>query len=250
MYQKERLDSILKILQKEGYVTVKYLTSILHYSNATINRDLNILENRGVIKRTYGGVELVETKNVRLPFRYHLMKSEKIKICQQAAELIEEGDVIFLDGSTTCEYMFHYLTGIKDIKVITNNIALALHLSEYGVEVICLGGKIIEKPSMCGGIDTVETAMKYKADKMFFATNFMTENGEICVSEGYYLMHKTMLKNSKKVCYLLDHKKVGNINNTNCLVLCNLSNVDYVVSDYDFDNEFKEKFKKTKFIKA
>jgi DeoR/GlpR family transcriptional regulator of sugar metabolism len=146
--------------------------------------------------------------------------------------------------------MFHYLTEIKDIKVITNNIALALHLSEYGVEVVCLGGKIVEKPSMCDGIDTVESAMKYKADKMFFATTYMTDSGEICMGEGYYLLHKTMLKNSKKVCYLLDHQKVETSMRSGSLVLCDLTSVDYIVSDYEFDVSFKEKFKETQFIKA
>ena len=72
MYQKERLDCIFNIVKEYGYVTVKFLSSKLHYRNATINRDLNILEKQKMIKRTYGGVEIEEASNANLPFRYHL----------------------------------------------------------------------------------------------------------------------------------------------------------------------------------
>ena len=71
MYQKERIDEILEILKANGYVTVKFLTEALHYSTATINRDLNIMEKQKLVHRSYGGVELVKNKSIPLPFRYH-----------------------------------------------------------------------------------------------------------------------------------------------------------------------------------
>ena len=61
MYQKERIDKIMEILKENGYVTVKYLTDKLHYSNATVNRDLNIMESRKLITRSYGGDDAVRT---------------------------------------------------------------------------------------------------------------------------------------------------------------------------------------------
>ena len=74
MYQKARLDAILKEVKRYGYVTVKYLVGALHYSNATINRDLNALQRQGKILRTHGGVEYIDGgASVPLPFRYHKM---------------------------------------------------------------------------------------------------------------------------------------------------------------------------------
>jgi len=58
MSQKERLDSIIELLHKNGFVTVKFLTEELHYSTATINRDLNMLQNQQIVRRIYGGAEL------------------------------------------------------------------------------------------------------------------------------------------------------------------------------------------------
>ena len=88
MYQRERENEILKILKKEGYVTVKYLVERLHYSNASINRDLNSLANQRLIRRTYGGVELIAQRgHGALPFRYHRGHAVKRKMAQAAAEL-------------------------------------------------------------------------------------------------------------------------------------------------------------------
>ena len=140
MYQKERMDEIYDILKKNGYVTVKYLVQQLGYSNATVNRDLNVMENQKRIRRSYGGVELSEAKSVPLIFRYHKMKSIKNKMGKAAADLIADGDTVFIDGSTTTECIGRYLTDKKELTVITNNAALVLYLSEYPIRVICLGG--------------------------------------------------------------------------------------------------------------
>ena len=125
-------------MKQNGYVTVKYLTEALHYSNATVNRDLTVMEKQKLVKRSYGGVELVEQKGISLPFRYHKMKSAKNKIAQKAAELVQDGDVIFVDASTTAEYMGRYLVEKENITVVTNNMALVMFLSEYDVNVISL----------------------------------------------------------------------------------------------------------------
>ena len=249
MYQKERLDEILALVRRYGYVTVKYLVAELHYSNATINRDLNILEGQGQLHRTYGGVEIVESTNVPLPFRYHKMRAEKLKICKKAAELVEDGDTIFIDAATTTEYMMEFLTDRKGLTVVTNNIAIVTHLSEYNVQAICLGGRIVEPPCMLDGIETVENAKQYHVDKMFFATGRVSENGRIMAGETYYLLQKTMLKNSDKVYYLADHEKFRRTTGAR-KILCDFSDIDGVISDYEFDESIREAYPHTQFIKV
>lgn len=248
MYQKERLDEILDLLHKYGYVTVKYLVGALHYSNATVNRDLNILESQGQIRRTHGGVELTERKGVPLPFRYHKMKAEKLKIAKRASELVQDGDTLFIDGSTTTESMAEFLADKKDITVITNNVTLVMRLAEYGVKVVCLGGTMVEKPSMLGGDEAVESAMKYTADKMFFATNYVTKDGKIGTG-GRLLLMKAMAKNSDKVYYLADHDKLVRPQGVNQYIF-DFNEVDGVISDYEFDEETKKRYPNTQFIKA
>ena len=83
MYQQQRIKKILDILREHGYVTVKFLTQELHYSNATINRDLNVLQAQKLIKRSYGGVELMKKSGTSLIFRYNKMRPAKNKIAKK-----------------------------------------------------------------------------------------------------------------------------------------------------------------------
>ena len=243
MYQQERLNEILKIVERHGYVTVKFLTSALHYSNATINRDLNILEKQKLVQRSYGGVEAVKRRGIALPFRYHKMKAEKLRIGRRAADFVQDGDRIFIDGSTTAEYMAEFLHEKKNLTVVTNNIKLALKLSEFGIAVICLGGTIVEKPSMLGGSLTVENATNYKVDKMFFSTAGVNLDGEIGTTELYFAMHKVIAKNAKEVYFLVDHDKL----NVPCPMLFHFENLTAIISDISFPEDTKNRLSPVRF---
>lgn len=249
MYQKERLESILKIVERYGYVTVKFLVSQLHYSNATINRDLNALEAQSLIKRTYGGVELTETDEIKLPFRYHKMHVEKMKLSQKAADLIEDGDTVFIDAATTTEYIADFLKEKKDITVITNNLAIVMRLSQWNINVVCLGGKVSEPPYMLDGLDAVENAEKYRADKLFFATGFASPEGWIGAGDMYYALQKTMIKNSERIYYLADHEKLSRTPGSR-RKLIGFEKLKGIITDYDFSKETKEKFSTVEFIKV
>lgn len=252
MYQKERLESILKIVERNGYTTVKYLTDTLHYSRATINRDLNYLEKQKQIRRTYGGVEIEESPNVPLPFRYHKLKAEKRRIGERAASFIEDGDTVFIDASTTGEFMAEFLAEKKNLTVLTNNMALAARLSAYGICVCCLGGRVVEAPSMLDGVDTVACAMRHKADKMFFSTGYVTDDGRIGTAETYYLLHDTMARNSKEIYFLVDHEKADDesLSKRFNRFLFAFDKVHCVISGHEFGEETRNKFPNTRFEKV
>ncbi len=245
MYQQERLDCIMEILKKYNYTTVKFLTEELHYSNATINRDLNILAKQKRIKRSYGGVELTHSSSTPLVFRYHKMKSVKNKIAKKAAEFINDGDTIFIDASTTAQYIGQHILNKKNLTVITNNLALITYLSEHNISAICLGGVVVEPPHMLSGPLTFDNAMRYKADKVFFSTGGFNESGEIMCSNLYYYLHTAMIKNSKESFYLADHDKL----NKPCgEIVMNLTDIHTIISDYEFSEEIKKSYSDTVFM--
>ena len=248
MYKKERIDTILGILRENGYVNVKYLCDKIGYSKATINRDLNLMAKQKLIVRSYGGVELVEKQDIPLVFRYHKMKKVKKRICKAAAELVKDGDVIFIDPSSTTEYMAPYLVDKKNITVITSNIALVAYLSDFSeIKTVCLGGEIFEPPSMLGGDLCVKNALEYKADKFFFSTHSINDDGELGGGGRYNLIANVMARNSKEVIYLVDHEK---INLPSKSVVMTADSVDIIIADYTFDENFKEKYNRTKFIEV
>jgi DeoR/GlpR family transcriptional regulator of sugar metabolism len=243
--QRERADAILNILKEKGYVTVKYLIEQLHYSNATINRDLNRLAEQKLIKRYYGGVEILKKTSLSLDFRYHKMHAVKNLVAKKAAEFVCDGMTIFIDGSTTAQYMAEYLLEKSDITVITNNMNLVSFLSEHNVNAVCLGGKVVENPYMLYSSETTENIKSYNADMMFFSTSSFSEDGKILNGELYYTMHKAMAQNSKKVVFLADSGKLNvNVSRT----VFDFSEIDYIITDCDFSSEVVERCKGTTFI--
>ncbi len=246
MYQKERLDEILKIITRYKYVTVQFLTEELHYSTATINRDLNTLAEQKLITRHYGGAELAESSGIPLRFRHHKMRAAKHKLGKAAAELVCDGDVIFIDATTTTQCMAQYLIEKKNLTVISNNMALISYLSEYGVRAICLGGEVIEAPSMLFNVDTIEMVAKFRADKHFFTSGGVSQDGQIIGNDLYSMLRSVMSANSKSSYYLVDHAKyekpIGR------RTWCTFDSITGVICDFNFPKETVERFKNTEFI--
>lgn len=246
MAQKIRQDQILDILDKRGFVTVRYLVDTLHYSSATINRDLNQMETLGLVKRSYGGVESFKKNHLpALSERQFYMKKEKRRIARVAASLIQNGDTVFFDGSTTVQYILPFLREKKDLQILTNNMRLAIELGDLDFDVICLGGRIAERPHVLHSDDTVAVAQKYQVNKMFFSVDSVTLDGHI--HSTYYLLYKTMLQNSDASYFLTDKTKITSRLDKK---LCDFSLLTGVISDFDFPEETKKSYPGVAFICA
>lgn len=245
MAQKPRRDEILKYLEENGFATVNELVELLHYSSATVYRDLNELEHLNLVKRSYGGVELAEKRGkLNINQRYDYMRPEKRMLARTAAEYVKDGETVFFIGSSTVEYMTPYLNG-KKFHAITHNIRMVEHFSEMGIDVTCLGGKMFDAPSILMGDDTVECAMKYHVDKAFLSPTGFTEDGQIDVTAPYYLIYRVMMKNAKKVYLLVDHSKLGKRSDRR---LCDFSAIDCVIGDIEFSEETKAMYPDTEFL--
>ncbi|MBQ8869105.1 MAG: DeoR/GlpR transcriptional regulator [Oscillospiraceae bacterium] len=243
----KRIDIILEIIKEKGFVTVKYLCDELHYSTATINRDLNELQKQGLIIRNHGGAESIKRKYAPLVFRIHKNKHIKSKIATEAAKMLSDGMTIFIDGSTTSQYLAKYIQKYNNITVITNNINLAAYLSELRVSVICLGGRITESPYVVSGIEAANQAETYNASIAFFSTSSFTANGTINIGNNNYNLIKAMIKNSKKSVFIADSSKTDF---GAPRILCDFSQVSAVITDYNFSDEVKNSFPNTEFIEV
>ena len=248
MYQKERLDTLINFIQKNGYVTTKNLINEFHYSVASVNRDLNILQKQGLIIRSYGGVEFVNKKYAPYKFRQHKMREEKRRIAKKACDLIDDGDTVFIDASTTTEHMAEFLVSKKNITVITNNTFISTQLSLAGIKVICLGGRVCEAPYFLGGETTIENALKYGANKTFFSTSMFTQDGRIGCGGTWRGFYIATHDNSDKTYYLAASDKITKKTDIN-MFLFDFDKLSGVISDYDFSDEVKNKFPETEFYK-
>ena len=99
MFKEQRTDKILEIIRENQYVTVDYLVSRLHYSPATIRRDITYLADLGLVKKSYGGVSIAGGRPSII--REHDNISGKVKVCKYASNLIKDGDIVFTMGAGT-----------------------------------------------------------------------------------------------------------------------------------------------------
>ena len=139
--------------------------------------------------------------------------------------------------------MIPFLAEKKDITVITNSVRICLELGEMDIRVICLGGEISERSHVLNGELTIENAMRFHVDKMFFSTNAITKEGLI----NHSLLYKTMMKNSKETYLLTDKTKfVDSLKQS----LCDFSALTGVISDVDFPEETRKAYPNVDFIYA
>ena len=244
MIKYERTDKILEILNQCKYTTVDHLVKELHYSPATIRRDLTHLENIGLVKKSYGGV-CINDATRPVSVRKHQNTEEKIKMCREAAELISDRTSIFIDGSTTTCFMRSFLDSPKDLVVTTSNLKLAIDLEAMGIECYTTGGRVVDT-NMLAGVYAVDTVSKMNFDMCFFSAESISKDGNICDrGELFADLRRMVIKRSKKAVCLCDSNKLGS---TSFLCLASLGDVDYVISGGTFSPEWKEQFPGTKFI--
>jgi DeoR/GlpR family transcriptional regulator of sugar metabolism len=138
---KERKDEILAFAYKQGHVSVKELSEALKVSEATIRRNLHDIAAEGLLELTHGGASVV--KNSDYSFISKSMRNVEAKrtIALLAAELVQDGDQIFLDSGTTCFAMTKFLRTKKSLSVIVNSVRTAQELQAPGLNVLMLGGQ-------------------------------------------------------------------------------------------------------------
>ena len=164
----ERKNRIFEILQEEKKVIVADLSKMFQVTEETIRRDLEKLENEGLAKKTYGGAVLNESLNTDLSYtiRQKTNVDKKMAIAKLAADLIEDGDHIMLDASSTAVYIAKQLKNKKNLTVITTSIEILLELVDIvGWKVMATGGTMKEGNLSFIGPHTEQMLTSYHVDK-------------------------------------------------------------------------------------
>ena len=164
----ERKNEILSILQKEQRVLVAELSTRYQVTEETIRRDLEKLEKEGFVKKTYGGAVLNKNSTIDMPLkiREKTNRKEKQKIAQTVASLIEDGESIMLDSSSTSLMIAQELKKKKKLTVITNSVEVLIELSGCeGIKVISTGGTLRDSSLSLVGKMAQDVLEKYYVDK-------------------------------------------------------------------------------------
>jgi DeoR/GlpR family transcriptional regulator of sugar metabolism len=239
----DRRKKISEMLKEQGSVTVSELSELFNVNMETVRRDLHKMEKDKQLVRTYGGAYIIGNVHADIPIfirevTYLEGKDQIGKIC---AGLIENGDTIILDSSTTSLHIAEHIKDRKNIIVLTNAIKIALKLADAkGIKVISTGGTLRPSSLSYVGYVAVNALNGFFADKAFVScTGVDLNNGLTDSSEQEAEIRMKMLKQAKKKILIADNTKFGN---TSFAQIAKLDTIDCVVTDKPLSKEWEKEF--------
>lgn len=242
MLKNEREREILRMIDNGGgFATVRGLCEALFASESSIRRDLRALEARGLIRRSHGGAERNVNPSGGIAFasRTGQNAEEKRAMAQIAKRLVKNGDIVFLDQSSSAFYLAAELAENRTLTFVTNNVQILSLLAESSAKVYGSGGMLCPENRTCLiGEDAAATFSRVRADIAFFSARSLSEEGVISdLSREEVLVREAMIKNAEKTVFLCNLSKRGT---RSAYVQCRLSEVDIIVYENGaFDTDGK-----------
>jgi DeoR/GlpR family transcriptional regulator of sugar metabolism len=156
--QQERMDEVLRLLEARDSVQVAELAELFSISEVTVRSDLTTLAKLGLVARVRGGVRSIREGNSEVGFdlRLRLEVERKRAIARAAAAMVDEGDAVALDSSTTAYYLALELRAKRELVVVTNGLLVATALADApGITVVVTGGVLrLSAMSLVGDLGT------------------------------------------------------------------------------------------------
>ena len=174
-----RQNEILKMLQQNGRLSVEMLSERLGVTEATIRRDLILLEGEGSVRRGYGSAEYVHPNDMREIEPTDITDEKEIirrRIAKKTAEMVEDGDVVFMNSSGTASLVLEYLKG-KDVTILTNNARIINRFYGDNVHILMTGGEVYGKKQSLIGQFALDTIGRVVATKCILGVSGISATG-------------------------------------------------------------------------
>jgi DeoR family transcriptional regulator of aga operon len=211
----ERQSRIRKLVEQKGRATVVELSRRFEVSEATARRDLEELDDRGWIQRTHGGAVRVERAAKEPPIlqRMDEQHAEKQRIGQAAANMVQDGETIFLGSGTTVLEIARQLPRDLRLTVITNSLPAVNELAKRpNIELIVIGGMLRQSEFSMVGHIAEQAVREFRADRVFMGMR------AIDARHGFtndYLPETTtdraILSIAPQIVVVADHRKFGRV---------------------------------------
>jgi DeoR family fructose operon transcriptional repressor len=211
----ERKFRIVEYVKIHRVATIAELAQEFNVHEATIRRDLEEIEQKGLAKRTHGGVTIDQWTNNEPSFNERVVQQfdQKDRIGKMAASMVEDGDHIIIDSGTTTLHIAKNLVQRSNITVVTNDMNIATELRDApGIKVIVTGGDLYPSSYMLNGMFTDHVLASLHVQKAFI--------GIPVIHPKYGLMHpeaqlvptkKGMINAAEKIIVVADDSKIGKV---------------------------------------
>lgn len=236
----DRRQQIMAQLLDKKQVSVKTLADEMGVSGATVRRDLKALADEEGLVLMHGGAALPRERDYSFQAKQIRAMQEKQVIGRLAAELIGDGDRVFLDSGTTCSAMAPHLKRRRDLTVLANSARLALELDTPGIQLFLIGGEY--RPDR---MDTVgpmaEGTLNHVRGYVAFigadglSMDFGPSAGDVASAH----LHRQVIQNAARTVLLVDHSKFGN---PSLFQIVDWSHINTVVTDSRPDADWERFF--------
>ncbi len=243
----ERRQRILDLLREQPGVKVTELARRLGVSAGTIRNDLNALNGEGRLTRVRGGaVPRNEYRFISPLFAEHARTRAEAKqrIARCAARLVEDGDSILLDASSSVFALVPYLQNRHNLTIVTNGLEAALALAQNRSHSVILVGGVV-RPD---GTSVVGHLGEKILDELHFKTAFVSCSGfsveagltEVDIQEVQ--LKRKMVRSAERVVALIDSSKFGRVDLT---PFASLDQISHIFTDDEVSPQFIESLRRT-----
>ena len=240
MLKDERQNYILDKLKKDGIVRVAELTQILEVTEMTIRRDLKELEQKNKLIRIHGGAKFIDKftekesshqEKIRINMKYKLIIAKKV------ANLINDGETVFIGPGSTLELVAEYLDNIE-CKIVTNSLFLFNRIyNKDNIEAILVGGRIRGITGAFVGDFSNNMVKNLHFKKCFIGVNGISFNNIYTYNEQEGTIQTIALDNSVNKYVVADHTKIGK---KDFYSFYNIDEIKYIISDDHIDENKKK----------
>lgn len=246
----ERQNDLVRLLSKKRLLKNKELAKYFNVSIETIRRDINELEREGIVKKVYGGIQIISESNAMRDLESWSIRSEhcheeKVQIVTRALELISDNSTIALDFGTTIFELSCLLSAKKNLSIITNSLRIAQELSKNtSHKVYTVGGLMLRDEMSTSGIFARDFLSNFTSIDLFIcsADGISLENGMTESLEGTIDLKRYLINTANRTIGAIDHSKFGT---KASYYLCPISNLDLLITDANTPRNYIEKIERS-----
>ncbi|MEM7511947.1 MAG: DeoR/GlpR family DNA-binding transcription regulator [Bacteroidota bacterium] len=241
MLREERLKKILTKLELESRVSSTKLMEEFQVSEGTIRRDLNELEEKGFLKKVHGGAIPRPEAPSSLDGRMAFATDSKALLAQKAIPLIQEGQLILIDGGSTNWHIASQIPKDLRLTVFTNSILVVSALAEHNmVDLHFMGGKVFKSSQVTLGSEVIESLDQVHADLAFVGIRSIhPQLGISTLNREEALVKKRMVNRSSKSVVLATEDKLHTVDH---FTICSVQELDLLLVEEGVDQELLSPF--------
>ncbi|MBE6530518.1 MAG: DeoR/GlpR transcriptional regulator [Ruminococcaceae bacterium] len=228
----ERRREILAKLNADGKVIVAELAKDFEVTEETIRRDLEKLDKEGLVSKTYGGA--VSKHNTSLDLPYNIREGvnviQKQSISDKISELIEDGERVMLDSSSTALYVLKKIKSKKNLTIITNSVKILIELADKSDWTVLSTGGVLKKSALSlTGSSAEKMIRSYHVDTAICSCKGLdTELGITDSNENDTLIKQAMFASAERRILALDSEK---FDKKSFVKVCDFGAIDIIVTD-------------------